>query len=755
MLGENVARARHRGCTLFAVLALPGALSLAACGGGGGGDNGGNPAPPPPPPPVLEIVRFNGVATNGAAFQARILNLAAHGLAWDASHQLIYAAVPSTSAIHPRTVTALDPVAESIESSVAIDGGDPTVIRITDDASRLYVAVPVTSEVLRFALPGLNGRFSIALGAPTVGAVGPLYANDIATRPGKPGTIAVAVGDSGSTWQAVAVFDGAVQRANRSIDPIRAVAWSDSGSGLFGLSTNSALLFRYDVDSSGPVLVEGVTYAMLENAAGLAATNGRLQSNIGDTIDAMTLERTGWYPTPFPCLFATPPQGEQLVFALCGSDADPGGTLEVLSFDSQTFRQVARATIPGLDLGSGGFLRSHIRWGADGLAFMTPGNQMVLLNGPFVTSTAAAVVAAPNTSILTNAGISNAGRPFRVREMRIGAYDVVADDVRGRLYLSLGGQSTYETNSIAVMNPVSGRLLDTLSVGSDPNSLAITPDSEYLYVGIDGASSIRRIRLADRVVDATLRLGRDPRMAPYFARQIFTAPSAPRTVGVARSFPLDFFTTPADGVTVFDDATQRGEVGGRVGSDEPVSYPNGPTTTFFQWGPDASTIYGVNADTTGCESSVYSVDSDGLHYQRGTQDACFFNSPFVHVQGLLYSAQGATFQPDPMTMLSQVNHGVSTPGGASLGDFMVHYDGGSDRLFYFANSGNGETLAFWLFIVQRGENTPRDVLMFRPALEPMFTTPRPYAMARWGVDGIAVQLATGRLLLFDGEAIRP
>jgi hypothetical protein len=338
--------------------------------------------------------------------------------------------------------------------------------------------------------------------------------------------------------------------------------------------------------------------------------------------------------------------------------------------------------------------------------------------------------------------------------MRIGAYDVVADDLRGRLYLSLGGQSTYETNSIAVMNPESGRLLDTLSVGSDPNTLAITPDSEYLYAGIDGASSIRRIRLADRVVDATLSLGRDPRMAPYFARQIFTAPDAPRTVGVARSFPLDLFTTPADGVTVFDDATQRSEVGGRVGSDEPVSFPNGPTTTFFQWGADASTIYGVNADTSSYDSSVYAVDGDGLHYQRGTLGPSF-NRPFVHAQGLVYSAQGSTFQPDPMTLVSQVDFGVSTPGGASLGDYMVHYDGGSDRLFYFANSGNGETLAFWLFIVQRGETTPRDVLMFRPAPEPMFTSPAPYAMARWGVNGIAVQLATGRLLLFDGEAIGP
>ena len=71
--------------------------------------------------------------------------------------------------------------------------------------------------------------------------------------------------------------------------------------------------------------------------------------------------------------------------------------------------------------------------------------------------------------------------------------DVVYDSVRDVLYAtipdSVGGELG---NSIATIDPNTGALLDSVFVGPNPNAIAISDDASHVFVGIDGARSVRR-----------------------------------------------------------------------------------------------------------------------------------------------------------------------------------------------------------------------------------------------------------------------
>src|SRR5262249_426415 len=74
-----------------------------------------------------------------------------------------------------------------------------------------------------------------------------------------------------------------------------------------------------------------------------------------------------------------------------------------------------------------------------------------------------------------------------IRQLSLSANDLVYDPVTKRIYASLGSSAGANSDSIAVIDPVTGAVGPFIPVGSNPGKIAISDNGQNLYVGLDGA----------------------------------------------------------------------------------------------------------------------------------------------------------------------------------------------------------------------------------------------------------------------------
>ncbi len=73
---------------------------------------------------------------------------------------------------------------------------------------------------------------------------------------------------------------------------------------------------------------------------------------------------------------------------------------------------------------------------------------------------------------------------------------MVLNPVSGLLYVTVPSSSGAPYgNSVVSVDPETGNLGTPIPVGSEPNHITVTDDGKYLWVGLDGASAVRRVDL--------------------------------------------------------------------------------------------------------------------------------------------------------------------------------------------------------------------------------------------------------------------
>ncbi len=207
------------------------------------------------------------------------------------------------------------------------------------------------------------------------------------------------------------------------------------------------------------------------------------------------------------------------------------------------------------------------------------------------------------------------------------ANDMVWDPVNQVIYLSVPSLASANGNTIAVLNPTSGSIQSTQFAGSEPDALAISDDSQFLYAGLDGSSSVQRFTLPSMLPDINYLLGAGAYpYGPFFADDLQVAPGLPHTTAVSRG-AFNVSPTASGGMEIYDDATARSQVG-----DAP-----GDLYDSLQWGSDTQ-IYAINSEITSFDFYVLTVTSSGvqlsddyqnefsdfhvrLHYDNGTHYA--------------------------------------------------------------------------------------------------------------------------------------
>src|SRR5438552_16312190 len=98
----------------------------------------------------------------------------------------------------------------------------------------------------------------------------------------------------------------------------------------------------------------------------------------------------------------------------------------------------------------------------------------------------------------------------QITKINFPANNVIYDPYDGMLYASVSGSAGANGNSIVPINPVTGAIGAPVFVGSEPNRMAISDDGHYLYVGLDGAGSVRRFNLLTHQAEIQVSLGLSP-----------------------------------------------------------------------------------------------------------------------------------------------------------------------------------------------------------------------------------------------------
>lgn len=572
------------------------ALGSVGCGGGSGssGTSGGTPSPSPTPSTT------------------HIVDLAANRIVYDSSRQLLYASVGSADATYPNTVAIIDPTSAAVIATIPV-GTDPNRLALSQNDSYLYVGANGINSVQRINLTSKTVEATISLGGTN------LVAGDIQVMPGSPKTVAVVRANpfSSPSAQDVAIFDDATMRPTTtasSRETIDAIAFSDSGASLYGLDNESSdfAFVRMNLDASG-VTVQDSTWSLLGwgYSAQMVYSSGLIYSTFGSVLDPSSLTLKGTFPAnPSSSRepFAESVFVDQGVPYLLTHDQQKGPVIS--EYDPQHYLLTAAGVVQ-----QAGSQEEYdlVKCGNSCFAFVggSPAS-----NKTVVISTAALTPVPTTTPTLAN----------------LTANHILWDPGTARLYASVPAEAGTWGNSVAVINPATQTVESTIYVGSEPDALAVSDDSQYLYVGLDGAGSIARVDLKSHTLEAQYFLGNQTRAGPVRAQQIAVVPGSPHTYVAILRYKSN--PSPNDaGTVVYDDGVPRPNT---TGGNDAMVFSDSPSV-LYGYGSAVIADDGVH---------IMAVDSNGISTTSSVPSAVIGTATRLQfVSGILYSSTGRAIIP--------------------------------------------------------------------------------------------------------------
>ena len=317
----------------------------------------------------------------------------------------------------------------------------------------------------------------------------------------------------------------------------------------------------------------------------------------------------------------------------------------------------------------------------------------------------------PGVSGISNAiavGVVSASPSLAVdRTVTLTHADLVYDPLRNVLYASVPSTAGQYANSIVRIDPASGAVTGDVNVGSNPGTLAITEDGQYLYVGLLGAPTIVRVALATLTKDIDI-----PLSTGTYAEDIQPIPGAPQTIATST-----FYTglSPRNaGTLLFDNATRR-----------TVSGPGHTGSNRITRGTGASRIYGYNNETTEFGFRSVVIAADGLREET--------------VKAGLVSGFGVDIEYDGGFVYATTGEVVSVPAMSKVGTIpangIVRPDASNARVHFL----NGPSIYTYHYTSFASLGAFSDASLSNHK-----------KLVRWGTDGLAVGGGTTIVLLRGG-----
>jgi hypothetical protein len=327
-------------------------------------------------------------------------------------------------------------------------------------------------------------------------------------------------------------------------------------------------------------------------------------------------------------------------------------------------------------------------------------------------------------------GISSAGTGFAVQIVNQTSKEIVFNPADQLFYLSVPNSQS-NGNTIAVLDPATTKIVGEQYAGSNPNAISISDDSQFIYVGLDGSSSVERFILPGLAPDITYSLGAASfGGGPFHALDLQVAPGLPHTTAVSLAVSG---SSPAaqGGITIFDDTSARPNIAKGFG-------PGGGNALYdsIQWGANATALFAANNEDTGFDFYSLSVTSSGV----------FLTSDFPNT----FSSFSNKIHFDPGTKLVYADDGhvIDPMTGASVGNFAVFGPMVPDsklNLAFFTTAGTGSTVTIQALdlthVVKVSSITISGV------------AGNPLELIRWGQNGLALNTDAGQIVLVGGNFV--
>ena len=174
-------------------------------------------------------------------------------------------------------------------------------------------------------------------------------------------------------------------------------------------------------------------------------------------------------------------------------------------------------------------------------------------------------------------------------------------------------------NRLLEISPISGQILASVFVGSEPGPIGTSPDSAVAWVGMRGAPQFRRIDLATMTAGTTFNVGIGS-LSSLFVEDIEVMPGFPETVAISRR--NQGFSPRHEGVAVYDAGVIRATTTpGHTGSN---------SIEFTQTG---SNLIGLNNETTEFGLREMTVSPNGVTIVRVVPANSGFGTKFAYNDG--------------------------------------------------------------------------------------------------------------------------
>ncbi len=328
-----------------------------------------------------------------------------------------------------------------------------------------------------------------------------------------------------------------------------------------------------------------------------------------------------------------------------------------------------------------------------------------------------------------------------VRELNYVPNDIAWDAVHGKLLASMPSTDPTNPNTLLVLDPVAGTVSTTVSTGHNPNLLSISAGAAYLWVGMDGDSSVQRYLLPGFQKDVSIAIPKNQYGMPQYAISLETARVNPHLMAMV---PGQWEGGGGNGVIAYDDAVARPNTVPGFGNG--VSFE----LDWIQWGQQDTALYGTQRGTGDEPGGVIpmNVDASGVTLSTridgklaggGLLDAgqyTYYNPG----TGLIYANNLAA---DPLLFTQVGQFSLDTSDYQCVGDQSV------GRYFCVTPT---QLLVYDLYHYQ---------LLERVNLSTQITQGLG-RVVRWGTSGLAVigknspvDGSGGGLFLIDGAAINP
>jgi sugar lactone lactonase YvrE len=638
----------------------------------------------------------------------RTVTLSTNDVVYNQFDQKLYVSQPSvisSGAGTGNSITAVNPRTGQIASSVFI-GSEPTKLALgADNGQTLYAYLDGSYSIRRLDTVSQTAGAQFSLG---YNSSGRFKAGDMAVSPDNPNILAVARNFPfvSPLEGGVAIFDNGTQLPQTGpaySDGSDFLAFSNSGSTLYGAGLYSGLK-TMTVSGAGVT----VTNSASVGSGQIKFAGGKIFTSGGQVVNPATGTILGTFSGAGTSAFvpdATVGRAYYLV-----RDPNNSANWILKAFDIETFTPVGSLSITNV----AGDVSSLVRWGVNGLAFRTTANKLYLVQTVLIPS--AEPIPTPTTAGTPTA--TPTPTPFNtyIKTLPLYSKNVIYSPATQKLYASVpSAMGANGGNTVATINPANGTIESKVFVGSEPNKLALSSDSQTLYVGLDGSRAIRKFDTATQMAGQQFGVGTDNGDGPLAIVDFDSAPDNPNVVVVSRCSTVSFPCYAGD--AIFENGVKRPEV---RGSSYSVAF-SGTGSVFYGSGSYGGTLETMTVLPGGVTG--YSEFPFG-----GGNEIKFVNN-------LIYTSRGQVVNPATQSIV----------GTFALGDAVS-----SNPPFAV------DTLNNKIFFVAQSQIRAFDLTTFLPVgsidIPNIFT---PTDLKRWGANGLAVSTGTGPTILIQTALVNP